>query len=76
MAHHSYRKLYRSRKDRMIAGICGGLAEHFAMDSTIFRVVTALLILLGGLSFVVYLLLWVIIPLEPRRPRGRTIDVD
>lgn len=76
MTHPPYRKLYRSRKNRMIAGICGGLADHFAIDPTVFRIITALLILLGGLSFFVYLLLWVIIPLEPRRPRGRIIDLN
>ena len=76
MAHHPYRKLYRSRKDRMIAGVCGGLGQHFSIDPTIFRLFTALLLLLGGISFIVYLILWVIIPLEPSRPRARTIDVN
>ena len=59
------RKLYRSRTDRSIAGICGGLGEFFAIDTTIVRIVTLLLIFLGGLSIWVYILLWIIIPEEP-----------
>ena len=44
------RKLYRSRTDRSIAGICGGLAAYFGADPTMIRLLTLLLILFGGLS--------------------------
>lgn len=61
------RRLYRSRTDRSIAGICGGLAEFFGTDPTLLRLVTLLLILFGGLSIWVYILLWIVIPEAPAR---------
>lgn len=59
------RHLYRSRTNRSIAGVCGGIAEFFGIDPTILRLVTLLLILFGGLSLWVYIILWLIVPLEP-----------
>lgn len=61
------RKLYRSRTNRSIAGICGGLGDYFDADPTIIRLAMLLLILLGGLSFWVYIILWIVIPEEPAR---------
>ena len=60
------KKLYRSRSDKMIAGICGGIADYFKVDSTLIRVVFLVLIF-SGLWPLVYLIMWVIIPLEPRK---------
>lgn len=59
------RKLYRSRTNRSIAGICGGLAVFFDVDPTLIRLVTLLLIVFGGLSIWVYLILWFVIPEAP-----------
>lgn len=59
------KKLYRSRTDRMIAGVCGGIAKYFGIDSTIVRVITFLLIIPGGVSIWVYIALALIVPLEP-----------
>lgn len=59
------RRLYRSRRDRSIAGVCGGLAEYLEIDVTALRLVTLLLILFGGLSIWVYVILWILIPSEP-----------
>ena len=42
------RKLYRSRTQRMIAGVCGGLAEYFNVDATLMRVLFLLLAVFGG----------------------------
>ena len=61
------RKLYRSRTNRSIAGICGGLGDYFDADPTMIRLAMLLLILLGGLSFWVYIILWIVIPEEPAR---------
>lgn len=61
------RKLFRSRTNRSIAGICGGLAEFFQVDVTLLRLITLFLILFGGLSIWVYILLWIIIPEQPAR---------
>lgn len=58
-------RLYRSRSEKVIAGLCGGLAEHFGIDVTLIRVVMFLLIFFGGLSLWVYIILWLIIPAEP-----------
>ena len=61
------RKLYRSRTERSIAGVCGGLAEFFDADPGLFRLVTLLLILFGGLSIWIYVILWIVVPEEPVR---------
>ena len=61
------RKLYRSRTERSIAGICGGLAEYFGLDTSLVRIGTLILILFGGLSIWAYIILWIVIPEEPAR---------
>ena len=58
------RKLYRSRTDYMIGGVCGGLAEYLGIDSTVVRLIMALATFVGGMSLLVYLLMWLIIPEE------------
>ncbi len=58
----SNRRLTRSSRDRMIAGVCGGLADYFGIDATIMRVIFVVLALLGGPGLLVYLVLWVILP--------------
>ena len=62
----SSRKLYRSLSDRMIAGVCGGLAKYFAIDATLVRLVFLLLLFLGGSGFPLYIILWIVLPDEPR----------
>ena len=59
------RKLYRSRTDRSIAGICGGLADFFHVDATVMRLLMLFLIIFGGLSIWAYIILWIIIPEQP-----------
>ncbi len=59
------RKLYRSRSDRMLGGVCGGLAQYFNLDATLIRVLFVALTVLGGSGAVVYLAMWVIVPTEP-----------
>ena len=61
----SYKKLYRSRKEKMIAGVCGGLAEHFGIDPTWVRLIFILFAFLGGTALLIYLIMWVIVPLAP-----------
>ena len=56
--------LYRSKTDRMIAGVCGGLAKRFSTNATWLRLAFVLLTLLGGAGFLLYLFLWVIMPEE------------
>lgn len=60
-----YRKLYRSRKEKLIAGVCGGLADHFGVDPTWIRLIFILFALLGGAAVLIYLIMWVIVPISP-----------
>lgn len=62
------RVLRRSRTDRSIAGVCGGLAEFFSLDATLIRLLMLLLIVCGGLSIWVYVIMWIVIPEESPRP--------
>ena len=62
------RKLYRSRTNRKLAGICGGLGQYFNLDATLLRVLFVLLAVLGGSGLILYLALWVIVPREPQGP--------
>jgi phage shock protein C len=56
------RKLYRSSTNRMLAGVCGGLAEYFNLDPTLIRVLFVVLAVLGGSGVVLYLAMWIIVP--------------
>jgi phage shock protein C len=58
------KKLTRSTTDRMIAGVCGGLAEYFDLDPAIVRLVFLLFTLAGGAGPLIYLVLWIIMPQE------------
>jgi phage shock protein PspC (stress-responsive transcriptional regulator) len=59
------RKLYRSRTDRKLAGVCGGLAQYFNLDATLIRVLFIVLAVLGA-GLVIYLAMWIIVPNEPQ----------
>jgi phage shock protein C len=59
------RKLYRSRTDSIIAGVCGGLAEYFDIDPSLVRVGAVLLTLAWGAGLLAYLVLWLIVPQKP-----------
>ena len=60
----SNQRLYRSSTDRMIAGVCGGLGKYFGVDPTIVRLVFLLLLIVGGSGFLLYLILWIVVPDE------------
>jgi phage shock protein C len=59
------RKLYRSKANRQIAGVCGGLAEFFNVDTTLVRVLFVVLAVLGGSGLVLYVAMWIIVPEQP-----------
>lgn len=60
-------KLRRSRYNRIVAGVCGGLGEFFGVNSFWFRLLFFILLLPGGLpGLVPYLILWIVIPKERR----------
>ena len=60
------KKLHRSRSNRMIVGVCAGLAEFFGIDPTIVRLLFAVGALLGFGSFIlIYLVIFIVVPEEP-----------
>ena len=59
------KRLYRSRSERWFAGVCGGIRDYFNTDPTVIRVIFVLAALVLGGGFLIYLVLWLIIPLEP-----------
>jgi phage shock protein C len=63
------RKLYRSKTDRMVSGVCGGLAQYFSIDVTLVRLLFLLLLVFGGGGFFIYIVLAIIVPEE-----GSTAD--
>ncbi len=62
MTTSDMRRLTRSRTDRWIGGVCGGLAEYFGWNATLIRLLFILSCLLPGPQFLIYLVLWVVIP--------------
>lgn len=61
------KKLYRSRQDAFIAGVCGGLAEYFDHDATLWRLGFAVFLIITGLfpGVVLYIIAWIVMPLHP-----------
>ena len=60
------KRLLRSRNDKVIGGVCGGVAKFTNIDPTLLRIATLLLVLFGGLSLWIYIILWVFLPMEER----------
>ncbi|MCY3782102.1 MAG: PspC domain-containing protein [Chloroflexi bacterium] len=59
------KRLYRSRADRRIAGVCGGIAEYLAIDPTIVRILWVVLSLAGGPGVLLYIIMAAVVPEEP-----------
>lgn len=62
-----YRKLYRSRTNRVIAGVAEGLGEFFEIDPVIIRILFAVLTIVGGGGILIYVLLWLFVPYKDNR---------
>lgn len=58
----SRRRLALSAKDRKIAGVSGGLADYFATDPTLVRLIFLVLVMLGGSGVIIYLIAWIVMP--------------
>lgn len=58
------KKLYRSKNDRILGGVCGGIAEYFKADSTLIRIIFIIGILCSGCGLLAYLLIYLIMPLQ------------
>ena len=60
-------KMYRSKSDKKIAGVCGDIAQYFNIDSKFVRLICAALILIYGSGLLVYIILAIFIPKDPKR---------
>ena len=59
------KKLYRSNENRWLVGVCGGIGEYCNIDATIIRVLFILFSFAMGGGILIYLILWIVIPLKP-----------
>ncbi len=60
------KRLYRSIRNRKIAGVCGGLGEYFDIDPTLMRLLAVVLFLAGGGGGLAYIVAWIIVPEAPQ----------
>ncbi len=60
------KRLYRSTREKMIGGVCGGLGEYFEIDPVLVRILFVVATFVGGSGILAYILCWIIIPEEPR----------
>lgn len=69
------KRLYRSESDRVVAGVCGGLAEYFNVDSVVVRLVFLALLFWGGVSLWIYLIMAIIVPTQSKvgQPTEKTV---
>lgn len=61
-------RLVRSRNDKLIAGVCGGIARALGVDSTVVRLVFVLSVFAVGVSPLIYVILWIVMPEEAAPP--------
>jgi phage shock protein C len=59
------KRLMRSSTDKKLGGVCAGLAEYFDMDITLVRVLWLLVVLCGGTGILLYVILWIVLPVAP-----------
>jgi phage shock protein C len=61
------KKLYRSKKNKVIAGVCAGIADYFNVDPTIVRLIYVLLTIFTAIApfVIIYLVMWIIVPDQP-----------
>ena len=68
------KRLYRSNTDKMLGGVCGGLGDYLNTDPTLIRLVFLVLFLVFGSGPLIYIILWIVTPLEPETPG--VVDVE
>ncbi len=69
------KKLYRSRRDQKLCGVCAGFAEYFSIDPTIVRVIWALFTAAGGAGILAYIVCAIVIPQETDTDNNDIFDV-
>lgn len=65
------KRLYRSKKNRVLAGVCGGIGEYFNIDPVIIRIIAVILLLVGGSGILAYIIGIIIIPENPEQYNGQ-----
>ncbi|MDI6812176.1 MAG: PspC domain-containing protein [Desulfitobacteriaceae bacterium] len=63
-------RLYRSGRNKILGGVCGGLAEYFNIDVTLVRLIALVAMFAGGVGFLAYLAGWIIMPMDPNYRTG------
>ena len=58
------KRLYRSKKNKIIAGVCAGIGEYFEVDPVLIRLLWVIFVLMGGSGILAYIIAWIIIPEE------------
>lgn len=71
----THKRLYRSTNERMLAGVCGGIAEYLEVDPTLVRLAFVALMFLGGPGLIIYIVLMIVVPEAPREVRKSKNDV-
>ncbi len=62
---HEPKRLFRSRANKVVGGVCGGLGDYFGIDPNVIRLISVLLVFFGGLSLWVYIIMWIVLPQSP-----------
>ncbi len=61
------KRVYRSKKNKILAGVCGGIAEYFDVDPVLVRLLFVLLLFMGFVGIIIYLVAWLLIPENPNQ---------
>ena len=70
------KRLYRSRKDKIIAGVCGGIAEYFNIDPVWTRLIAVLLCFINGIGIILYIIAWILMPENPKQKPGKMTTAE
>jgi phage shock protein C len=66
MTTSEYKRLYRSKRDRILGGVCAGIGDYFNIDPVLVRVAWVVAFFAAGVGFLAYLIAWIIVPEDPR----------
>jgi phage shock protein C len=75
-SNEPHTRLYLSNEDKMIGGVCGGIGEHFDIDPLWVRLVMILLLFLDGIGFILYIILWILVPKNPNHKKTQKTYVE
>jgi phage shock protein C len=59
------KRIYRSRTDKVLGGICGGIGAYLEIDPVLIRIIAVVLLFTWGTGVLIYIIAWILIPLEP-----------